>query len=96
MKRQFDEFLKDIIEEIDIIKQATESISFKEFQNDKIVVRAVTKSFEIMGEAIYNIPDEIKDKYKEIPWRNIKDFRNMIIHQYWSIDYDIEWKIIKT
>lgn len=96
MKRQFKEFLKDILLEIDVIQKSTKNISFEEFVENEIIVRAVTRSFEIIGEAVSNVPIEIKNKYSHIPWRDIKDFRNVIVHQYWSIDYTAEWKIIQN
>ncbi|MCH8519723.1 MAG: DUF86 domain-containing protein [Nanoarchaeota archaeon] len=96
MKRQFSSFLKDIILEIEIINRATKNLTFEDFKNDEIVIRAVTRSFEIIGEAVSYLPPEIKQKYKEIPWRDIKDFRNVIIHKYWGLELEKEWSIIEN
>ena len=96
MKRHYSEFLRDIILEINFIKDATKGISFNEFKQSPLLTRAITRSLEIIGEAVFNIPNEIKEKYSTIPWRSIKDFRNIIIHQYWSVDYIAEWLVIET
>lgn len=96
MKRQFNDFLKDILIEINIIKDATEEISFEEFKSNPILTRAISRSLEIIGEAVSNVPNEIKDKYSDVEWRKIKGFRDIITHRYWSIDLYYEWDIIKT
>jgi uncharacterized protein with HEPN domain len=96
MKRQFKSYLNDILEEIIIIIEATNDITFEDFKNDKILIRAITRSFEIIGEAVIHIPNEIKEKYDNIKWRDIKDFRNVIIHKYWGTELEREWDIIKN
>jgi uncharacterized protein with HEPN domain len=82
MKRQFNDFLNDIINEIEIIEKATKDVSLKDFENNKILIRGVTKSLEIIEEAVSNVPQEIKDKYGEVEWRKIKGFRDVVTHQY--------------
>lgn len=47
-----------------------------------------------MGEASKNVPDFIKEKYPEMPWKKIYQLRNIITHDYFGIDYEIIWKII--
>jgi uncharacterized protein with HEPN domain len=94
MKRQYSSFLIDILNEIEIITNATKDITFDDFRQDEILIRAVTRSFEIIGEAVSYLPQEIKIKYDEVPWRDIKDFRNVIIHKYWNVELKKEWSII--
>ena len=95
MKRKYELFIKDILENIEIIFQFTENMTYNDFKKDTKTIYAVTRSLEIIGEAVNNIPEEIKQKNKEIPWRDIKNFRNIVIHQYWKIDYEAQWQIIK-
>lgn len=95
MKRQFNEFLDDIIFEIEFIKSVTKDLELKEFKKDILKIRAITKSLEIIGEAVSNVPVEIKEKYGEVEWRKIKGFRDISTHKYWSVDLDYEWYIIK-
>jgi uncharacterized protein with HEPN domain len=96
MKREFNLFLFDILNSINKIKTYVKDISFKDFKNNELIIDAVTRNFEIIGEAVSNIPLEIKNTYSYIPWRDIKDMRNSIIHNYWKVDLNIEWDIIKT
>ncbi len=94
MKRQFSEFLNDISFEIQLIKSITKNISLKEFKSNLEKIRAVTKSLEIIGEAVSNIPTTLKEKYPKIEWRKIKGFRDVVTHQYWSLDINYEQNII--
>jgi len=54
----------------------------------------VIREFEIAGEAVGNLSEEIKSKHKNIKWRDIKDFRNILIHEYFGVDLEIVWKVI--
>jgi len=60
-----------------------------------MVVDAVVRNFEIIGEASNNLPDEIKNKYPEIPWRKMYGLRNLVSHEYLGIDYEMIWEIAK-
>ena len=59
-----------------------------------MVVDAVVRNFEIIGEAAKNIPDQIKEKYPEIPWKKMYGLRNLISHEYFGVDYEMIWQII--
>lgn len=57
---------------------------------------AIVRNFEIIGEAATNIPQEIKDKYPLVEWRKISDFRNVLIHEYFGINFKIMYDIVKN
>jgi uncharacterized protein with HEPN domain len=59
-------------------------------------IDAVVRNFEIIGEAANKISQEIKEKYPSVEWRKISDFRNILAHEYFGIDYEIMWDIIKN
>ncbi len=69
--------------------------SYEEFINDKMKVYAVVRAFEIIGEAAKLIPDVIKSKMPLVEWQLMTDFRNMLTHQYFGIEYEILWQAIK-
>ncbi len=54
---------------------------------------AVIRNFEIIGEATKNLPQDLKDKYTEVPWEEMYRLRNRITHEYFGIDYEIIWEI---
>ena len=58
-----------------------------------MVIDAVTRNFEIIGEAANKVPVAIKDKYPLIPWKQMYGLRNFAIHEYQTIDPTILWEI---
>lgn len=58
---------------------------------DKKTIDAVVRGLEIIGEASNNISDEFKKKHSEIPFRDIKDTRNRLIHEYFGVNKKIVW-----
>jgi uncharacterized protein with HEPN domain len=60
-----------------------------------MLIDAVIRNLEIIGEAARNVTDEVRNKYPEIPWRNMIGLRNILIHQYFGVDESIVWEVIK-
>ena len=84
------------MEAIERVEEYTSAVDFEEFNNNKMVVDAVLRNLEIIGEAASQVPEEIKTKYKEIPWRDIQDFRIVAAHHYWKINKERVWDIIEN
>jgi uncharacterized protein with HEPN domain len=87
--------LNDIAEAIHNIFEFTRGISFEEYSSDIKTRHAVEHNFMIIGEAVARLPENFKQKYKEVNWRQVKDFRNVIVHDYFGIDNSIVWDIIQ-
>lgn len=96
MKRKSEVYLQDILEAIERIKEYTKGASLEKFSKKKMAVDAVLRNLEIIGEAATQIQKEIKEKRKEIPWRDIQDFRIVVAHHYWKINLDRIWDVIQT
>jgi uncharacterized protein with HEPN domain len=62
---------------------------FEEIKKSYIVVDAVMRNFEIIGDAAKNIPEEIQEKYPQIPWKKLYILRNLITQEYFGIDYEM-------
>lgn len=93
-KRDLKIILEDIIEEINRIKRFTENTkSFDEFSNNELVTFAVLKSLENIGEAVKQIPEEVKIKYP-YEWKKISGLRDILTHEYFGIDLEIIWDVI--
>jgi len=71
-------------------------LDFSEFKMNYMVVDAVIRNFEIIGEASKNVPEELQKKYPEIPWKKMNGLRNLIAHEYFGIDYEMIWEIAKN
>lgn len=88
-----DIYLWHILDAINRIEHYMIGVEKKDFlADDSMVAAAVVREFEIIGEAMTQISEEYKKLYASIPWREITDMRNRLIHGYFSVDYEIVWK----
>ena len=92
-KRQFDFYLEDILKSMLRITEYIGDNKFTDFKKNYMLVDAVVRNFEIIGEASKNIPSKIQKKYPEIPWKKMYGLRNLISHEYFGIDYEMLWEI---
>jgi uncharacterized protein with HEPN domain len=88
-------YINDIIDSAEAIFSYTKGVDFSDFLRDRMRYSAVIREFEIIGEAVAKLPDDIKTKYPDVHWQDIKDFRNMLIHEYFGIDLEIVWNVVK-
>ncbi len=88
--------LKHIFDEIDFILKYTKDINFDSLTKNEVLERAIVRSLEIIGEAVKQIDEDFKKQYKDIDWKKIAGFRDILIHRYFGIDWDIVWDVIKN
>lgn len=96
MKRESNAYLKDILEAIRRVKEYTNNLDLEEFLSQKMVVDAVMRNLEIIGEAVSQLPENLKKEFPEVPWREVKDFRNVVAHKYFKINLERIWDIIEN
>lgn len=89
-------FIEDIKESIKQIEDYTKDISEKEFGKKLQIQDAVIRRLEIIGEASKNIPRSVKEKNKEINWKQLSMFRNFIVHSYFEASLNRIQNIIKN
>ncbi|QTA38215.1 DUF86 domain-containing protein [Thermosipho ferrireducens] len=95
MKRKASLYIKDIIDSITKIEEFVGNMNFKDFTTDDKTSSAVIRKLEIIGEATKQLPESIRNRFKEIPWPAMAKTRDKIIHFYHGVDYEIIWEIIK-
>ena len=88
--------LQDILDAIAAVERFTTNVNFDEFAQNEEKIFAVEKAIEIMGEAVKNVPDSLKNSYPKVPWKNIAGMRDKLAHQYWQIDVEVIWKTVKN
>jgi uncharacterized protein with HEPN domain len=95
-ERSYNIFLGDMLNSIKLFEEYIGDNDFKNFKMNRMAVDAVIRNFEIIGEAAKNIPLEFQTKYPEIPWKKMYNLRNLISHEYFGIDYEMIWEIVKS
>lgn len=95
LTRQYDLYLKDILDAIEKIEKYTEGIEKSKFIEKDIVLDAVMRNFQVIGDAANELPEEFKEENDEVEWRKVQDFRNIVVHKYWEVDKDIAWEIVE-
>ncbi len=94
--KQYTVYVQDIIQSLEKIERYIEGHTFDSFVKNDMVIDAVLRNLEIIGEASRNIPDEVKEQYARIPWKRMIGLRNIVIHEYFGVDLGIIWEIVTS
>lgn len=95
VERDYRDYLEDMINSIEEALSFTEGMNYESFYQDRKTVNAVVRSLEVLGEAGKKISEEVREKNSDIPWRNICGMRDKLIHDYFGVDYEMIWKVVK-
>jgi len=95
-KREIGDFIEDIVDSMNKAMMFVEGMSYEEFIQDEKTIFAVVRALEIIGEAVKNIPQDVRRSYPEIPWKNIAGMRDKIIHEYFGIDLEVVWNTVQN
>lgn len=94
--RQSELYLRDILKAIRRIHNYTEDLDRNEFDEDSKTLDATLRNVEIIGEAAASLPESLRENHPDVPWREDKDFRNVVAHQFWEVDTDLVWDVIQN
>lgn len=84
-------YLTDIVEAAQSIARFVMGESFDEFERNEMMNSAVLQKLTVIGEAAARLPKEFTNRFPEIPWVDIVGFRNIAVHEYFAIRWDIAW-----
>ncbi len=94
-KRDYGDFVQDILDSINDIGNFIDGVDFEEFIRDKKTIYSVIRAIEIIGEATKNVPEQIRKKYPDVPWKKMAGIRDRLIHEYFGVDLEILWSTAK-
>ena len=95
MTRELRDYLNDIVDAMAKALKFVEGMSYEDFVNDDKTVFAVVRALEVVGEAVKNIPEDFREKYPHIPWKDLAGMRDKLIHGYFGVDLGRVWRTVK-
>ena len=94
-RRDLRDYLQDILDAVNDVERFIADMSYEQFIKDKKTLNAVVRSIEVIGEASKSLPESLKAKNSELPWREISGMRDKLIHAYFGMDTETIWKTVK-
>ena len=88
--------IADILEAVQDSLEITWAMDYETFSQDKRTLKAVLYNLAVIGEAARKVPEEVAARYPAIPWREMGDMRNVVIHEYFGVEPKILWETIKN
>jgi len=86
--------IEDILEAASAITRYVEGLSYERFAEDRKTVDAVVRNLEVIGEAARHVPGDVRTRFPDVPWADMADMRNVLIHEYFGVDLPILWKTV--
>ena len=87
--------IKDILDAVQAVQRYTEGITYEGFTTDRKTVDAVIRNLIVIGEAAEHVPDDVAFAHPEIPWKDMRDMRNFVIHEYFGVSDKILWDTLQ-
>ncbi len=88
-------FLDHILESIHLIEDYVKDADLNDFMASIRMQDLVMRRLEIIGEAVKNLTQDLKNEYPDIEWKKISGMRDVLIHQYFGIDLRLTWNVVK-
>jgi len=89
------DFLRHIEHECAYLVQLCAGRDRATLLDDPTTSRAIVRSLEVIGEAVKKLPPDLRSKYPQVEWSDIAGMRDVLIHHYFGIDYDIVWDVLQ-
>ena len=96
MERRDRTILQKVLREIEIAGEMMNGCSLEEFQGSELLMRAVGMTVINIGELVKNLSDQLRQTYRQVPWKEIAGFRNVAAHKYQTLRMDDVYETVMT
>jgi uncharacterized protein with HEPN domain len=89
-------YLNHVRDAVETVEEYLEGVAYEQFTSNKMIIDAVVRELEIIGEASNNLSQQFRQDHCEIQWRRMKDMRNFLIHEYFGVNTKVVWDTCKA
>ncbi|MBO4773890.1 MAG: DUF86 domain-containing protein [Bacteroidales bacterium] len=87
--------LEHIMSAIEKIEEYTKDITYEQFVADSMRMHATTYNIQIIGEAVYKLSKEFKEKHSDITWVLAEKMRHILVHDYYQVSAKVVWNVVE-
>ena len=88
-------YLSHILQSIETIQRYMKGVDYASFKKQEMMIDAIIRQLEIIGEAASHVSGELKSQHDTLPWRQMQNMRNLLIHHYFGVDIEVVWDTCK-
>lgn len=88
------DYVRDMLDAVQKAMAFVAQMTFAEFEDDEKTVFAVVRALEVAGEAAKSVPEETRQRFPRIPWRDLTGMRDKLIHGYFGVSKEIVWRTV--
>lgn len=92
-QREYLHFLRDMVESAEKIMRYIHGKTEEEFLSNDLMVDAVIWNIHVIGEAVRHVPNDVRERYPHVPWKEMNRMRNILSHHYFGLRYNIIWNV---
>ena len=94
--RDWSHFLQDMRRFCIKVIRYTDGLTAEQFERQELIYDAVLRNLELLGEAAKQIPDSVRDRYPQVPWRRIAGLRDVLAHAYFGLEGETIWLVVNA
>lgn len=87
-------FLNDMLDAVRAAREFTAGIDYAAFCSSREKQFAVVRALEVLGEAANHVPEAVRKRHANLPWREMIAMRHKVVHEYFGVNLEIVWRTV--